>query len=466
MKIVMFSINPIYPYKVTGGASKHLYHIACYLGKDQHDVTILCPQTGGLPEEFFWADKVKVRPILPFHLPFPQPYAISPPDLAIIIEKLSESLRNADKFYIHDGEFLIPDVYENIPTIASFRDNLYPESILGTFTTKADDIICVSEYSASVIKNTAGRFIPDLKDRVHVVNNGIDFDMFTPRDSGQLAKELDVSPKNEVILLHPHRPEPGKGLAETIKVVEKLVRYHGVTNLRVLIPEWLDTMVSISDSDYSKSMEQLMRRMGVADHFLFFPWLPMSRMPELYSLGDVTLCLGNIVEAFGNVAYESLACGTPTLVARVGVHRTLMPDDLIAKVDFGDIDTAAERVLAIINGEKAPNKQVSAFLKNTMNFNLQMKNYSTIILNCQKRAHPTFSDLGEDSSQFYKLSPWCYITGGKIFHDYRGAFEEASELSELLNEFKVFSRQEVEQAGITQDKLRGWSDRAWIVPVL
>ncbi len=33
MKIVLFSINPLYPDKVTGGASKHLYHIARHLGE-------------------------------------------------------------------------------------------------------------------------------------------------------------------------------------------------------------------------------------------------------------------------------------------------------------------------------------------------------------------------------------------------------------------------------------------------
>ena len=36
MKIVMFSINPLFPDKVTGGASKHLYHIARHLGELGH----------------------------------------------------------------------------------------------------------------------------------------------------------------------------------------------------------------------------------------------------------------------------------------------------------------------------------------------------------------------------------------------------------------------------------------------
>lgn len=52
-------------------------------------------------------------------------------------------------------------------------------------------------------------------------------------------------------------------------------------------------------------------------------------MAAYYAAGEVTLCLGSMVEAFGNVAYESLVCGTPSIAARVGVHRGQLPDDLI-----------------------------------------------------------------------------------------------------------------------------------------
>ncbi len=67
---------------------------------------------------------------------------------------------------------------------------------------------------------------------------------------------------------------------------------------------------SQGEADFYGEMIRLMVDLDVRDHFVFVPWIPAARMPELYSLGQVTLCLGNIVEAFGNVAYESLACGT------------------------------------------------------------------------------------------------------------------------------------------------------------
>ena len=218
MKVVIFSINPIFPKLVTGGASKHLYHIASYLGQEGHRVEIVCAQAEGLQKAFNWAENVTVHPILPFHLPFPQPYAISGGELALIVDRLAEHLQSADRFYIHDGEFLLPDLYANIPTVISFRDNIYPESVLGSFIGRADDILCVSEFSAAVIAATAGRYYPGLTDRIHQVNNGIDYSVYKPVDTTALAQRLGVDPVNETILLHPHRPEPGKGLPETIRL--------------------------------------------------------------------------------------------------------------------------------------------------------------------------------------------------------------------------------------------------------
>jgi len=84
MKIVMFSINPIFPDKVTGGASKHLYHIARHLGGLGHNVEILCAKPQKELSPFTWAKNVTVFPDLPFNIPFPQrlQYLRSSPSLS------------------------------------------------------------------------------------------------------------------------------------------------------------------------------------------------------------------------------------------------------------------------------------------------------------------------------------------------------------------------------------------------
>ena len=464
MKIVIFSINPIFPEVVTGGASKHLYHIARHLGKSGHAVETFCASAQNSDQPFIWVENVKVFPVLPFDLPFPQPYAVSGPDLALITERLISGLGGADRFYIHDGEWLIPDVYDAIPTVSSFRDNIYPESVLGSFTTKADEIICVSPFSASVIQHTSGRFFAGMKERIHQVNNGIDFDQFSRRETGPLARELDVDPVRDVILLHPHRPEAGKGLSETVRVAGNLVHQQGFTNLKVLVPEWIGGMVSSGEEAYHNEMLRLMEDLGVREHFRFIPWLPNQRMPELYSLGTVTLCLGNIVEAFGNVAYESLACGTPSIVARVGVHRTLMSEDLIAKVHYGDTDAAVAHVLSIVDDQSPVSPAVLEYLHDHMDFNRQIHAYANIIETCTKRQRLVFSSIEREASQEYQLAPWCYLDGKRIFHDFRGAFEPAYDLAKLIEKKETFTKEFAIHSGVSEIVWEKWLERTWIVP--
>lgn len=464
MKIAMFSINPIFPDVVTGGASKHLYHIARYLGTKGHQVEIYCARGEEAQQQFYWADNVLVEPVLPFKLPFPQPYAVSGADLAVITGRLWEGIRDADRFYIHDGEWLVPDVYRAVPTVTSFRDNIYPESVLGTFLTKADDLICVSSFSAAVIQATAGRFFPEFKNRMHQVNNGIDFDQFSPQDVSAIARELDVDPELDIIILHPHRPEPGKGLHETVRVVSRLVHQHGLDNLKVLVPEWIWGMVSLGETTFYHQMLRAMQDLGVRDHFQFIPWLPNQRMPELYSLGAVTLCLGRIVEAFGNVAYESLACGTPSVVARVGVHRTLMPEQLMDKVHPGDTEGAVQSVLTILNRRPGVNKETSTYLHQNLDFDAQVSAYAAVIEGCSKREPLVFQPQIAQENQPYRLAPWCYIHENQIYHDFKGAFEPVPNLVRLIQEQEIFSYETARKTGLSDCEWQDWLAHTWIVP--
>ncbi len=465
MKILMFSINPLFPNKVTGGASKHLFAIANHLGAKGHEVSIFCAKSENVPENFSWGETIKVSAVLPFNIPFPQPYAISGGDLAYLTESLSNALDNVDRFYIHDGEWLIPDVYETVPTVISFRDNIYPESVLGSFIGKGDEVICVSSYSGSIIEHTAGRFFPDLIDRLHIVNNGIDLRLFSPKDSVPLAKMLRIDTKQNAILLHPHRPEPGKGLPETIKVVDHLVHKKGLKNVKVLVPEWIDEMVSSRDAAFTQAMQEMIHDLGVDNYFIFVPWMPLERMPELYSLADVTLCLGNMVEAFGNVAYESLACGTPSIVTRVGVHRTMLPDDLIDKVHYGDIEDAVDRILAYLNGREFSQARILDALNSTMNFEQQVERYADLITQCQKRERLRYIAPKRSAEQEYILAPWCYIDGNRLYHDFTGGFFEAGQLTNLLKVNEQFNFKFALNYGISQSDWDEWISKTWIVPI-
>jgi len=330
---------------------------------------------------------------------------------------------------------------------------------------KADEVICVSEYSKSVIECTAGRFYPGLRERLHQVNNGIDMGVFFKKQPASLADVLAVNPEEDFVLLHPHRPEPGKGLPETIRVVDSLVHEYDLTNIKVLIPEWIGEMVSTQESTFYSEMMALMSDLRVSEYFRFIPWLPMDRMPDLYRFGDVTLCLGSIVEAFGNVAYESLACGTPSVVARVGVHRTLMPDKLIDKVHYGDITSAVDRVRAILNGDRPPQAEVFTYLHSELDFDQQVNAYADIIENCKKRNRLQFSSELQTTTSPFTLAPWCYIDGKRIYHDFRSTFESADLIADVFQERNSISFADAKKADVTNEVWESWIKKSWIVPI-
>ncbi len=468
MKIVGFSINPLFPDQVIGGSAKHQRHVLTYLGELGHTVTVLCAQRPD-SRPFHWHERVQVLPILPFKYPFPEPYAIPAYKLAQIIQTLGEHLAQADRFYMHDGEWLIPYLYQDVPTVISLRDNVYPETILGSFLFAADTLIAIAEYSRQVYLHTAGRFLPDLPRRAITINNGIDFNLFRPGPPSRVICELTgVDPDRHFIILHPHRPEPDKGLAQTIAVADRLVHREGCRELRVLTPRWFDESLSSEVRNYYTNVRQEIAARNLTEHFVFHPWVPQSLMPDYYRLGHLTLVLGSFVEAFGNVAYESLACGTPAIVARVATHRSLLPEGLIDKVHYDDNETAAHLAAAVWRERRAISPATMTYLHAHFAIQTQLEGYARAILQAQKR--PTVErrlrPLTEKTR--YRLAPWCYTWGqDMVFHDFLAHHASVPLLSQLTaGRPDGFDSATAAQAGVDAATLRAWYQAGYVVPVV
>ena len=468
MKILCFSINPIFPDLVSGGASKHLMNLTRFLSAKGHQVRVLCPALAHQKEAYLIDQGLEIWPVLPFHQPFPAPYAVTPPELALIVEEINRHLAWAERFYIHDGELLLPQLQTRIPTILSFRDNYYPESILGSFINQADEIICVSPYSAAVIKASAGRVVEGLAERIHVVLNGIDPLVYRPipLEENLLLSRLPNDLESHHILLHPHRPDPNKGLAEALEMLKSLVNNQGMEDLILLTPRWHAAMSGSDEDVYFHSMERLIEENHLEQHVHFLDWLSQAEMPSFYSLGHLNLCLGKLPEAFGNVAYESLTCGTPSLVCRVGVHRSLLPDTLIHKVDYWDSEAACKIAQEVLeNGQKYAE---TARLQVLEKFDLekQLSSYEEIILKAKKKAplKPIFTPVSENAE--FALAPWCFVSGKGVYHDYLGRFvteQDYPGMQEIL--FILNKKGQVSGSDFPQDLITALYKAGILVPI-
>lgn len=466
MRIVAFSINPLFADKVMGGAPKHLQNIVIHLGKQGHNVTVLCtraPQSDGQP--FRWHPNVEVRPILPYHMPFPEPYAISAHDMALILQEMGDALATADRFYMHDGEFLFPFAYAHIPTVVSLRDNVYPETLLGGYLFNGHKLILISDYSRRFVEATMGRFFPDLHERIQVIPNGLDWSRFKPTPAGEILKYIPFDPAAHTVVVHPHRPEESKGILQTIAVTDLLVNHYGHQNLRVLIPRWMESQNTPDLLDFYQRMQNAITSQGLTENIVFHEWIPQPLMPEYYSLGAVTLALGHFAESFGNAVYESLGCGTPSIAARITTHRELLPDGLLDKVDFDDSVEAARLADGIIREKKRTSPETQAYLEQYYGIDRQLDAYAEAILGAQVATPLTYQHPKRDDHTPHTLAPWCYIAPRGVYHDFRADYTDLGALMALLQENPSgVTRSQAEKMGVSAQEFDRRYREGFITP--
>ncbi|MCS6843908.1 MAG: glycosyltransferase [Caldilineales bacterium] len=467
MRIVAFSINPLYPDQVMGGAPKHLQQIVAHLGSLGHQVTVLCSGDPAVDVPFQWGENVQVLPVLRFKLPFPQPYATPAYHLAAAIHEVASHLAQADRFYMHDGEFLFPYVYQSVPTVISLRDSVYPETQLGAFLFQGDVLITISEHSRQYYLHTAGRFLPDLAERMVVIPNGLDWNTFRPTPPAEILQIVPVDPQRDVVVLHPHRPEPSKGLPQTIQVADLLVKRYGLRNLKVLTPRWLEAGLSPEVREFVEAMRREIYCRGLTEYFVFHDWVPQRLMPQYYSLAAVTLALGSFVEAFGNAVYESLGCGTPAVVARVGAHRELLPDHLVDKVHFGDVETAAALAADIIAAGRRTSPETMAYLHQHYSRDRQVAAYAATILNARRRGPIAYRFPALNGATRFGLAPWCYEWSGGYYHDFRAEHCRIEPLRNLFRRYgSAWTAEQAEAAGVSPEMLADWLREGYVVPLL
>lgn len=421
MRIVICTINPIFSDRVIGGSTKHLRAIAEFLAARGHDIEIVCTRRAGESRESFLGNGVRLTRGFRFKQPFPGAYEIPAFQNAENIESLYRAAQDADRLFMFDGEFLYPPIAEGIPTIVSLRDCVYPETMIGSFIQEPDEIIVLNEYCKASLVATAGRFATDISSRVNVVHNGFDWSFFrqTP-PSAKLSELLNCSLSDRVVVLHPHRSEISKGLEQTIDVVSLLVSQYKMTNICTLVTSWFDAGATGEERDHIKKLRCKISSLGLDRNFLFHPWIPSALMPEYYSLGDITLVLGSFVEAFGNVGFESMGCGTPVVFSRTSSIRTLLPDSFAPKVNFNDAKAAAEFAASILKLKTKISPESQSFLRAKFSIEDQLNEYERVIVGAKKRKklQRNYKPSGAIEDPTLCLPPWCYIDECRIYNDF------------------------------------------------
>ena len=178
----------------------------------------------------------------------------------------------------------------------------YPGRVRRTLETlsRADCIVAVSQHLAQRMIDLGTD-----SQRLRIVYNGIDNEVFTPGDRQQARAALGLDPATPVVLLVGNFV-PVKGLDVLLDACALLVR----DGLRFQCH-------LVGDGPLRTKLQKQVERLGLVERVVCQGSRPHQELPNWYRSADV-VALTSHSEGVPNVLLEATACGTPYVASAVG----------------------------------------------------------------------------------------------------------------------------------------------------
>jgi glycosyltransferase involved in cell wall biosynthesis len=144
-------------------------------------------------------------------------------------------------------------------------------------------------------------------ERVTVLRNGVDLELFRPGDRDAIRARLQV--RGRTLLSVGHLIER-KGHDVTISALTQLRDY---------------TLLIGGEGPERTKLEELANRLGVRDRVKFLGFVPHENLPDYYAAADA-LVLASSREGWPNVLLEAMACGTPVVASAVWGNPEVVSD--------------------------------------------------------------------------------------------------------------------------------------------
>lgn len=176
-------------------------------------------------------------------------------------------------------------------------------------------LVTPSEWLAGLVKQS---FLKDYP--VEVINNGIDLNIFRPKDSS-FRRDHGISPQEYMLLGVAFGWEKRKGLDAFLWLAEHLPE-----NYRIVLVGTDEEVDKLLPSNIIS-----LRRTG-----------SQQELAKIYSAADLFVNPTR-EENFPTVNMEALACGTPVLTFNTGGSPEIIDDSCGAVVDCGDMEALAEK---------------------------------------------------------------------------------------------------------------------------
>lgn len=303
-----------------GGAEKHIIDVSSALKRRGHQVTIGCPRGSEIEGR-------AQEPGLPtIHLEMRKQHDWKQ------LPHFVRALRSRyDVMHIHDEkDYIVPSVAARlmrVPVVVMTRHKPthFRNAVVAYVCTEIfyDKIIAVSNFARGLMLQD--RVSPD---RIMVVYNGMDLELFRQGAESNLRKELGI-PVSAFVVAAAGRLIRGKGFDIVIRAVA-LARQRGI-----------DAYCLIAGAgDKHAELEALSQELGVQSSIRMLGF--RRDVAAVFGAADaVSMPSSTLPETFCYAALEGLASGRPVIASRLGALPELVTEDVGCLTTAGDAEGIA-----------------------------------------------------------------------------------------------------------------------------
>ena len=213
-----------------------------------------------------------------------------------------------------------------------FKDDEWREKIRYVLNT-ADHIITVSQSNLACIKKL------DISTPATVIPNGFRSDLFSPRDSLECRKMLNL-PQDKKIILTVGNLEHVKGHKYLVEAIQNIIQ------------ERKDILcVIVGAGKLRCTLERQIRSLGLENYVMLAGGKPHDEIPLWMNACDLFV-LPSLNEGNPTVMFEALGCGKPFVGTRVGgMPEVITSGEFGLLVEPANPEDLTENILMALNRE-------------------------------------------------------------------------------------------------------------------
>jgi glycogen(starch) synthase len=347
-----------YPPRIIGGLGRHVYHLSTALASQGIKVHVVTKDHPGAPE-YEESEGVHIYRVVNY-----------PPDITqeewvpwtlqfnvALLEKavaLINDIKNINVIHAHDwlvahAAASLKHAYQ-IPLVATIHATEYGRhqghlpgpmnklihQIEWWLTFESARTICCSQYMMEEITNIFELPV----DKVDVIPNGIDAESFKRDVSVDLYRKQFVKPGDKLVFFV-GRLVYEKGVQTVIEAMTLII--NKIPNV---------TFVVAGSGPHMNQLKSLVDAFDLEEKVKFTGHLDTDTLSAFYKSADLTV-VPSLYEPFGMVVLESMAMGTPTIVADTGgLSEIVVHEETGLKFEPGDPESLADAMFRILTDKE------------------------------------------------------------------------------------------------------------------